>query len=41
MQLCNRTVNLLEQGESISHIAKINGISRPTVYKIKEQYLKK
>jgi DNA invertase Pin-like site-specific DNA recombinase len=32
-------VNLLEQGESISHIAKINGISRPTVYKIKNQYL--
>ncbi|MCG7840177.1 hypothetical protein MI473_11075 [Staphylococcus epidermidis] len=22
-------------------MAKINGISRPTVYKIKEQYLKK
>ena len=30
-------VTLLEQGESISHIAKINGISRPTVYKIKKQ----
>ncbi|MDH8781461.1 MAG: recombinase family protein [Staphylococcus epidermidis] len=30
-------VNLLEQGEPISHIAKINGISRPTVYKIKNQ----
>ena len=32
-------VTLLEQGESISHIAKINGISRPTVYKIKSQIL--
>lgn len=32
-------VNLLKQGESISHIAKINGISRPTVYKIKNQIL--
>lgn len=30
-------VNLLEQGESISHIAKVNGISRPTVYKIKKE----
>lgn len=34
-------VNLLEQGESISHIAKINDISRPTVYKIKNQHSKK
>ncbi|MGX0434884.1 recombinase family protein [Staphylococcus hominis] len=31
-------VNLLEQGEAISHIAKVNGISRPTVYKIKNQH---
>lgn len=32
-------VNLLEQGESISYIARINRISRITVYKIKKQFL--
>lgn len=32
-------INQIENGETISHIANDNGVSRPTVYKIKRQYL--